>query len=170
MSPLNPQTCGVKLLGEILLILPCNPCVKLGDYSLCPNWRTVLRNVGHLVLAGLLDIAAVDSCKPGLVLWGDERSLRWCDRSPRWGKLYGRIPELLELLVDGIVRDLIELKTHYKVIAFYVNVKAYRIALKQASSRAKVELLDLGPPEMNPLSYNKYAKLLRGRLEELLDV
>jgi hypothetical protein len=59
-------------LGPVLLVLPCNPCVRLGDYSLCQNWRVVLKHVGLLVQAGVLDLAAVDSCKPGVVLWGEE--------------------------------------------------------------------------------------------------
>jgi hypothetical protein len=61
--------CG---LGPVLLVLPCNPCVRLGDYSLCPNWRIVLKHVRPLVESGALDLAAVDSCKPGIVLWGEE--------------------------------------------------------------------------------------------------
>ncbi len=56
--------------SKTLLILPCNRCVRLGDYSLCQNWRIVLKHVGALVRAGSLDLAAVDSCKPGIVLWG----------------------------------------------------------------------------------------------------
>jgi hypothetical protein len=39
---------------------------------LCRNWRVVLRHVGLLVQAGVLDLAAVDSCKPGVVLRGEE--------------------------------------------------------------------------------------------------
>jgi hypothetical protein len=145
---------------KTLLILPCNKCVRLGDYSLCPNWRIVLKHVGALVRAGAVDLAAIDSCKPGIVLWGEEHSLRWCDANPRWDKLYSRDPARLELLIDGVARDLRELSARYKTIAFYVNVKAYRLALKKASEITGVELLDLGPPKPNPLSYNKHAREL----------
>jgi hypothetical protein len=147
-----------------LLILPCNSCVRLGDYSLCPNWRVVLKHVGLFVESGALDLAAIDSCKPGIVLWGEERGLTWCDLNPRWDRLYGRDPVRLELLTDSVARDLRELSVRYKMIAFYVNVKAYRLALRKASERTGVELLDLGPPKPNPLSYNKHAREIPGML------
>ncbi len=150
------------------MILPCNKCVRLGDYSLCPNWRIVLKHIGALVRAGALDLAAIDSCKPGIVLWGWERELIWCDIHPSWDRLYGRDPVRLELLVDSVARDLRELSLRYKVMAFYVNVKAYRTALKKASETTGVELLDLGPPKPNPLSYNKHARELPKMLGQLL--
>jgi hypothetical protein len=153
---------------KTLLILPCNKCVRLGDYSLCPNWRIVLKHVGILVRAGALDLAAIDSCKPGIVLWGEEHRLTWCDLSPRWDRLYGRDPVRLELLVQAIARDLRELSLRYKAMAFYVNVKAYRMALKKASETTGVGLADLGPPEPNPLSYNKHARELPRMVERLL--
>jgi len=146
------------LIPETLLILPCNRCVRLGDYSLCPNWRVVLKHVGFLVESGALDLAAIDSCKPGIVLWGEERSLTWCDVNPRWDRLYGRNSLRLELLADSVAGDLRELSIRYKTIAYYVNVKAYRLALQKASEVTGVELLDLGPPKPNPLSYNKHAR------------
>jgi hypothetical protein len=141
----------------MLLILPCNGCVKLGDYSLCPNWRVVLKHIRPLVESGVLDLAAVDSCKPGIVLWGEEGGLRWCDRSPRWDRSYGGDPARLELLAQAVAWDLRWLALEYRVIAFYVNVKAYRLALQKASEMTGVELLDLGPPKLNPLSYNRHA-------------
>jgi hypothetical protein len=152
------------LVPETLLILPCNRCVRLGDYSLCQNWRVVFKHVGFLVESGALGLAAIDSCKPGIVLWGEERNLTWCDINPRWDKLYGRDPDRLELLVQAIARDLRELSLRYKTIAYYVNVKAYRLALEAASKRMGVELLDLGPPKPNPLSYNKHAKEIPEKL------
>jgi hypothetical protein len=155
-------------LGPVLLVLPCNPCVRLGDYSLCPNWRVVLKHVRPMVESGALDLATVDSCKPGIVLWGEEGDLRWCDRNPRWDRLYARDPVRLELLANNVARDLRELSVRYKTMAFYVNVKAYRLALKMASEATGVELADLGPPRLSPLSYNKHARELPGRLERLL--
>jgi hypothetical protein len=145
---------------KMLLILPCNGCVKLGDYSLCPNWRVVLKHIRPLVESGVLDLAAVDSCKPGIVLWGEEGGLRWCDRSPRWDRSYGGDPVRLELLARAVAWDLRRLALEYRVIAFYVNVKAYRLALQKASEITGVELLDLGPPKLSPLSYNKHAREL----------
>jgi hypothetical protein len=155
--------------GEVLLILPCNPCVRLGDYSLCPNWRAVLKHVRPLVESGALDLAAVDSCKPGIVLWGEEGGLRWCDRNPRWDRLYGRDPVRLELLAEAVARDLRWLALRYRVVAFYVNVKAYRLALKMASEATGVELADLGPPRPSPLSYNKHARELPVALQRLME-
>jgi hypothetical protein len=109
------------------------------------------------VESGVLDLAAVDSCKPGIVLWGEEGGLRWCDRSPRWDRSYGGDPARLELLAQAVAWDLRWLALEYRVIAFYVNVKAYRLALQKASEMTGVELLDLGPPKLNPLSYNRHA-------------
>jgi len=156
-----------RATGAVLLVLPCNPCVRLGDYSLCPNWRIVLKHVGPLVESGALDLAAVDSCKPGIVLWGEEGDLRWCDRNPRWDRLYGGDPARLELLAQAVARDLRWLAVEYRLIAFYVNVKAYRLALKMASETTGVELLDLGPPRPSPLSYNKHARELPEKLEPI---
>ena len=31
-----------RAAGAVLLMLPCNGCVRLGDYSLRPNWHTKL--------------------------------------------------------------------------------------------------------------------------------
>jgi hypothetical protein len=59
-------------LGPVLLVLPCSKRVGLGDCGLCQNWRAVLRHVGGLARAGALDLASIDSCKPGIVLWGEE--------------------------------------------------------------------------------------------------
>jgi hypothetical protein len=117
----------------------------------------------------ILDLAAVDSCKPGVVLWGEEGDLRWCDRNPRWDRLYGGDPVRLELLAEAVARDLRWLAPRYKVIAFYVNVKAYRLALKKASEETGVELLDLGPPKPSPLSYNKHARELPVALQRLME-
>jgi hypothetical protein len=156
-------------LGSALLVLPCSKCVGLGDYSLCQNWRVVLRRVGGLVRAGALDLASIDSCKPGVVLWGEEGGLRWCDRSPRRDRVYSRDPARLELLARAVARDLMWLALEYRVVAFYVNVKAYRLALRMASEAAGVELADLGPPKINPLSYNKHARELPEVLWRLLE-
>jgi hypothetical protein len=65
--------------------------------------------------------------------------------------------------------DLRRLALEYSVVAFYVNVKAYRLALKKASEAAGVELVDLGPPKPNPLSYNKHARELPRALQRLVE-
>ncbi len=129
-----------------------------------------MRSVGHLVSAGLLDLAAVDSCKPGIVLWGEEGSLRWCDRNPRWDKIYGRDPLRLELLTLNVAQDLLWLSTRYKLIAIYVNVKAYKLALQNASRAIGVDIVDLGPPRLSPIHYNKHAKYVGSELEKLLRI
>jgi len=151
---------------ELLLILPCNPCVRLGDYSLCENWRVVLRYVGDLVSSGMLKLAAIDSCKPGLVPWGSEGEFRWCDRSPYWSKSYGRSPELLELLEEAVQRDLVVYRARYKLLIYYVNVKAYHRALLNASTRLgfkpAVDYIDVSP-NYNPLSYRSKESLTRLR-------
>jgi hypothetical protein len=143
--------------------------VRLGDYSLCDNWRVVLRYIGDLVSSGHVTLAAVDSCKPGIVLWGEERRLTWCDRSPRWDKTYGRDSARLELLTETVRWDLVELLARFKPLVYYVNVKAYHQALLGASRRLGLlegrDYLDL-TPGYNPLAYRSSRNL--GRLRETI--
>ena len=157
-------------MAEALLVLPCNRCVRLGDYSLCPNWRIVLRSVGDLVDYGLIDLAAIDSCKPGIVPWGEEKRLRWCDLYPSSDLYYRREPWRLEILYRNVLSDLRWLLARYKRIVYYVNVKAYREVLDR-SRRVLGEafLVPAGPPRNSPLSFKsrKNRDKLRGLLLEL---
>ncbi len=148
--------------ARLLLLLPCNPGVRMGDYTLGQNWRIVMRVVGDLVDTGILDLAAVDSCKPGIVKQGEEHRYRWCDVRPLWHELYKRQPWRLELLIAGVTEDLKRLALEYRALAAYVNVRAYRTALEHATARSGVEVHMLGPPRMSPLSYRS-----RRSLEEL---
>jgi len=158
--------------GRILLVLPCNGCVRLGDYMLCSGWGMVWRWVWDLVLSGLVGLAAVDSCKPGLVYWGEELGLSWCDLNPRWS--YYRVrPWRLEALSRALEGDLLEASTRYKAIAYYVDVKAYRIALARASRRlleAGFRVVDAGPEPPTVLGFRSRKSLsrLRAVLEHLL--
>jgi hypothetical protein len=155
------------MVVRALLILPCNKCIKRGDYSLCRNWRIVLRYVRPFIEAGTLYLAAVEGCKPGILLWGEERAYTHCDTYPSWDRVYARDPARLERLIAGVARDLKELSTRYDVIAHYVNVKAYKLALQKAGEITGVKLVDFGPPKLSPLSYSKHAKELPKRLEQL---
>ncbi len=159
---------------RILLVLPCNPCVRLGDYSLCRNWRVILASLGDLVGAGLVDLAAIDSCKPGLVPWGEERLYRWCDVYPSSDRYYRREPWRLELMVRALEADLREALTRYAYIVYYVNVKAYREALRRASRSIPHagRIIEAGPPADSPLSYTSKAnrEALRRSLLSLLEV
>jgi hypothetical protein len=136
---------------------------------LCQNWRIVLRYIGDLVSSGHVTLATVDSCKPGIVLWGEERTLRWCDRSPRWDLSYGRERWRLELLTEAVRRDLAELSTRFKPLVYYVNVKAYHLALLEASKALGltegVDYIDL-TPGYSPLAYRSSRNL--GRLRETI--
>ena len=133
-------------MRRVLLVLPCNPCVRLGDYSLCPNWRIVLRSVGDLYEAGLIGLAAIDSCKPGIVEWGEEHRLRHCDLHPGSELYYKKEPWRLEILTREVVRDARSLAERYEWIAYYVNVKAYRHALDEASrALGSPPLISAGP-------------------------
>jgi hypothetical protein len=158
--------------GRILLVLPCNGCVRLGDYMLCDSWGLVWRRVWDLVLSGVLDLAAVDSCKPGLVYWGEERGLSWCDLNPRWS-YYGRRPWRLGALERALEADLLDASTLYEAIAYYVNVKAYRLAIEKASQRllrAGYRIIDAGPRPPTLLGFRSRENLarLRAVLEGLL--
>ncbi|MCE4602498.1 MAG: hypothetical protein F7B18_04865 [Desulfurococcales archaeon] len=145
--------------ARLLLLLPCNPGVRMGDYTLGQNWRVVLGVVDDLVGSGILDLAAIDSCKPGVVRWGEEHVYRWCDVRPLWHELYKREPWRLELLVAGVAEDLRSLALEYRALAAYVNVRAYRTALELAMARSGVKVHILGPPRLSPLSYRSRRSL-----------
>ncbi|MEM1846697.1 MAG: hypothetical protein QXN05_03470 [Acidilobaceae archaeon] len=156
-------------MRRVLLLLPCNQCVRLGDYSLCDGWKIVKAYVGDLVSAGLVNLGAVDSCKPGVVLHGDELKYSWCDIAPYWDKVYSKDLERLEVLIEALAKDLKELSLRYTAIATYINVKAYRIAVLEASKRSNVSITDLSPSLMSPLSFRSKKNLekLRRALLEL---
>ncbi|MEB2837020.1 MAG: hypothetical protein GSR80_000318 [Desulfurococcales archaeon] len=157
--PRGPRGHGVAL------ILPCNGCVRLGDYMLCDGWRRVWRYVWDLVLAGAVDLAAVDSCKPGLVYWGQEASLSWCDLSPRWD-YYRRRPWRLEALERALEANLLEFSTRHRAIVYYVDVKAYRLALEAASRPLRARgypIVDAGPHPATALGFRSRANLARLR-------
>ena len=151
----------------LLLILPCNGCVRLGDYSLCSNWRLIIRDNRDLINAGILRLAAIDSCKPGIVPWGEEHRLRHCDLHPSYTLYYNREPWRLEILVDSVIRDIKELATKHDWIIHYINVKAYKHALREAKRKIGTPpIIDAGPPHPTPLSYR--SRRNRGRLRRIL--
>lgn len=156
-------------MKRVLLLLPCNRCVRLGDYSLCDGWRRVKDHIGDLVSAGLVDLGAVDSCKPGVVLHGEEIRYSWCDVAPYWDRIYARDLKRLEVLVEALTRDLKELSLRYTAIAAYINVKAYRLAVLEASRRSGIHVVDLSPPLMSPLSFRSRSNL-EGLRRELLEL
>jgi hypothetical protein len=128
----------------------------------------VLKYVRPFIESGTLYLAAVEGCKPGILLWGEERAYTHCDTYPSWDRVYARDPARLERLIAGVARDLKELSTQYDVIAHYVNVKAYKLALQKASEITGVKLVDFGPPKLSPLSYSKHARELPRKLEQLI--
>ncbi len=150
-------------MARILLLLPCNPGVRLGDYMLGGNWRIVWRWIGDLVGSGIVDLASVDSCKPGIIYRGEEGGYRWCDVRPLWHELYARQPWRLEMLVRGLAEDLRDASLRYRAITAYINVKAYRTGLLEASRRTGVGVILLGPDRLSPLSYRSSRNLARLR-------
>lgn len=118
--------------GWAALLLPCSGTLRLRDYSLSRTWRVVLGDNWDLVSSGLVEVYAVDSCKPGLVQWGDEYRFSWCDLKPYWD--YYRVrPWRFDALVEGLRRDLRELAARQpRAIVTYIHVKAYRLALDKA--------------------------------------
>ena len=149
--------------ARVLLVLPCNRWVRLGDYGLGDGWRLVYRWLRDYVDSGLVDLAAVDSCKPGLVYRGEEGGLRWCDTLPYWDRLYSREPYRLSLLISSLRDDLASAASRYMAIAYYVNVKAYREALEAASKSLGIRLYNAGPPSLSPLSFRSRRSLSRLR-------
>ncbi|MEB3844155.1 MAG: hypothetical protein LRS48_00560 [Desulfurococcales archaeon] len=149
LLPVNNGVGGAQLL----LVLPCNSCVRMGDYSLCDNWRIIIGDLYWHVAGGLVDLAAVDSCKPGIVVWGGESRLRWCDIHPSYTLYYHRERWRLPLLKDMVRRDVRELLSRYKYIVYYVNVKAYREAMDSARSICPERVVPAGPERLSPLSY-----------------
>lgn len=152
--------------APVLLVLPCNSCVRLGNYMLCSNWRIVWRSVWDLYLSGLVDLAAIDSCKPGIVLWGEEAGLSWCDIHPGSDLYYKSEPWRLDVLASRVLDDARLLLEGYKHIVYYVNVKAYREALARAAKRLAGRMHDAGPPRPSPLSYR--SRESRARLRRVL--
>lgn len=130
------------------------------------NWKLVYDYIWDLVDAGKVYLAAVDSCKPGIVYWGSEGDFRWCDVNPRWDTLYSKDPWRLEVLVRALEKDLKEAWTVFGLIASYVEVKAYRVALSRASKASGVKVLHLGPPKPTPLSLS--SRVNRARLRRAL--
>lgn len=117
--------------------------------------------------AGLVSLAAIDTCKPGIVLWGDEEELRWCDKYPSSELYYKREPWMLPILKQAVLRDMRELAARYHSIVYYVNVKAYREALKNSETvLGSPPIFDAGPPQANPLSYRSSRN--RDKLRRLL--
>ncbi len=148
---------------RILLLLPCNGGVRYGDYMLGGNWRIVYRYLRDLVDSGVVALASVDSCKPGVVLRGEEHNYIWCDIRPYWDRLYSRQPWRLELLIQAVLNDLKELSIKYTDIIYYINVKSYKIAVREAVSRLKINAVDAGPPIFSPLSFRAKRNLQRLR-------
>ena len=143
--------------APVLLVLPCNPCVRLGNYMLCPSWRVVWATVWDLVQAGIVSLAAVDSCKPGIVPWGHEASLTWCDTRPDASLYYKRQPWRLEILAPAVERDAAALLQTHKYIVHYINVKAYKHALNKAAQNLDAgRIIDAGPPRPTIPSYRSH--------------
>ncbi len=156
-------------MARILLLLPCNGGVRLGDYNLGDNWRIVKRWIWDLTGSGIVDVAAVDSCKPGIVYEGEEHDYIWCDIRPLWHELYARQSWRMKRLIEGVKRDLAEAATRYRAIAAYLNVRAYRMAIEAASKSIGVRVHFLGPERLSPLSFRSHRSLeaLREGLEKL---
>ncbi|MEB3860352.1 MAG: hypothetical protein LRS43_03985 [Desulfurococcales archaeon] len=149
--------------ARILLILPCNGGVRFGDYGLGSNWRIVYSWLSDYIGSGLVELAAVDSCKPGLVYRGEEYKYRGCDTIPYWDRLYSKDPHRFHMLVEGLRRDIAEAALKYRAIVSYVNVKAYRLALEEASKLAGVPLVNAGPSLLSPLSFRSKSSLRKLR-------
>ncbi|MEM0366807.1 MAG: hypothetical protein QXO93_02765 [Acidilobaceae archaeon] len=154
---------------RILLILPCNPCIRLGDYSLCDNWRIVVEYIREYL--SIISLAAVDSCKPGIILHGEEHKYTWCDIKPYWDKLYSRDKHRLNLLLEALIRDLRELILKHTVLIAYINIKAYRETLIEASKRLGIGIVDVSPEYYSPLAYRSKRNLikLKRAIEEIID-
>ena len=112
-----------------------------------------MASVAEYVIAGALDLAAIDSCKPGIVLWGEEREYMWCDLHPSYTLYYGRERWRLDILKERVLEDVRELLLFYDRIVYYVNVKAYREALDYVASRYRGYLVSGGPSKLSPLSF-----------------
>jgi len=159
-------------LFRVLLVLPCSSTLRLGDYSLAGGWRLVLRDNWDLVGSGVVGVVAVDSCKPGLVWWGEERGLSWCDFYPVWDR-YRREPWRFEALVEGLKRDLRELVYRGAPVAVtYLNVKAYRLAFRRAASEIGYPFVsaDPWPPTVLGFRSRRSRAALRRALLSLLRV
>jgi hypothetical protein len=126
----------------------------MGDYSLCENWKIIIKTLNDLIMSNILELAAIDSCKPGIVIHGLEKNLRWCDMHPSYLLYYHREPWRRNILYKAVLEDIRSLLPYYKYIVYYVNVKAYREALDSVRKKlATNKLVNAGPPNLSPLSY-----------------
>lgn len=172
-APRPPAEPRYEPRSPVLLVLPCNPCVRLGNYMQCQSWRVVWAGLWDLISAGLVSLAAVDSCKPGIVPWGEERGLAWCDVRPYADLYYRREPWRLEALSAAVKRDLAQLLQTHDYVVHYLNVKAYKHAMLAAGEALGVDrIVDAGPRMPTVPSYRSRAsrQKLRETLEKLLSL
>ncbi len=121
---------------------------------MCDNWKIIFKDICFLIRSNIVSLAAIDSCKPGIVLFGEEHRLIWCDVYPSYLLYYRDQPWRLDILKENVVRDLKEYLNYYDYIVYYVNVKAYREALDYAKAViGSNRLIHGGPSKLNPLSY-----------------
>jgi len=141
----------------ILLILPCSSTAPLGDYKLSSSWRLICKHIqpwrDRVKLAG---VECINNY--GLLLEDEAWKVKGHDLYPSWA-WFKRNPERLEALKNALSKQLQELNGRFQAIIAYVNVKAYCLALEEASKEAGVPIhfVEVG---FSPLSFRKNLPLL----------
>ena len=100
------------------------------------------------------------------MLWGEEGRLRWCNVYPSSELYYRREPWRREILYRHVLEDLGELSRLYGRIVYYVNMKAYREALRRASRRLPRNVCRDGASRNSVPLYN--SRVQRARLRDTL--
>ena len=152
---------------KILVILPCNKMAGAGDYRLGKSWRAVLKAIKPWRDRGLVELAAVECIDMlGLVHEDEAYLVKGRDEYPAWS-FYKRHPEELAKLKEAVKKRLVELAPRYEHLVAHVNVKAYYLALKEASKELGVPIHFTELERFSPMSFYKGIKQLREILSEL---
>jgi len=120
---------------RILLILPCT---KRKPYSSSPTWRFIIDHIGpeldHIELAAIDCITNPITGKPfGIVPMSEEHMVVGLDETPD--------PEKLGSLVEAVRIRLTSIRSRFRVIVAYINVRAYWHALEEVADEFGICLL-----------------------------
>jgi len=132
-----------------LLILPCNPGAKVGNYFLGQLWRRFDKKLREIGLRGEVDFAAIDCIitflnqdgKGALVHESEMDRVSGFDSHP--GKIFGTSNvrkrfERIKILSTDISIGLKRWESSYRYIHVFSNVLAYRSAIKRAITKERL--------------------------------
>ena len=154
-------------LAKVLLILPCNGMARVGDYRLGRGWRAVLKAIRPWRERGVVELAAVECIDMlGLVHEDEAYLVKGKEEYPAWSD-FRRSPEKLLMLKEAVKKRLRELAPRYDYIVAHVNVRAYYLALKEASEELGIPVRFTNIERFSPMAFSKGIKQVVSILEEI---